>query len=57
MVFGSRKKQTLAPLGYKAGFEEQYELQDQAILGKGGNGVVRLARHKATGEGAGRGAV
>lgn len=49
MVFGSGSRKKLAPtLGYKTGFEEQYELQQQ--LGKGGNGVVRLARHKPSGE-------
>ena len=46
MAFG-RKKEPAPTLGYKQGFADLYELEKE--LGKGGNGVVRLARHKATG--------
>lgn len=41
------KEEAAPKLGYLGGFAEQYELGQQ--LGKGGNGVVRLAVHKQTG--------
>ncbi|PRW33251.1 calcium-dependent kinase 17-like [Chlorella sorokiniana] len=43
-----RKKKKEAPdLGYKRGLEETYELGKE--IGRGGNGVVRLVRHRASG--------
>lgn len=43
-----RKKRKEAPhLGYQPGLEDAYELGKE--IGRGGNGVVRLARHWATG--------
>ena len=42
-----RKKREVPQLGYMPGLEEAYELGKE--IGRGGNGVVRLARHRTTG--------
>ena len=47
----ARKKAPPPSLGYKRGFAEAYSVQRE--LGRGGNGVVRLATQLATGSGGG----
>ncbi len=42
-----KKKKDVPNLGYKRGLDDAYELGKE--IGRGGNGVVRLARHKASG--------
>lgn len=52
MVARKRGSKDAAPvLGYLEGFAETFELGKE--LGKGGNGIVRLGRHRQTGEWAG----
>ncbi len=48
-LMGRRKREAqVAPtLGYESGFSQAYQLERE--LGRGGNGVVCLATHVATG--------
>lgn len=42
-----KHKPAVPDLGYRKGFADAFELQRE--LGRGGNGVVRLAKHIPTG--------
>lgn len=44
---GRKKREPAPALGYKSDFAQAYQLERE--LGKGGNGVVRLATQIATG--------